>query len=109
MSAHPWYIWLVAAVVAIGSVARTARLLVYDDFPPVAWLRLKFFTAVGDSPWRKLGECAFCLAPYLTLVMFLWAWLSDLHWTFLAINGWWTASYLAAILVAYDMPEDGSE
>lgn len=109
MSPHPWYIWVLAAFVAVGSIARTARLLVWDGFPPVEWLRLKFFTAVGDSPWRKLGECAFCLAPYLTLGMFVWAYLSDLHWTFLVINGWWTAAYLAAIWVSYDQPADGTD
>lgn len=109
MSPHEWYVWLAAAVVAIVSVGRTARLLVWDDFPPVAWLRFRFFVKVGDSPWRKLAECAFCQAPYLSAGMVAWMWLSDLHWTWWLINGWWSMSYLAAILVSYDQPEDGSD
>jgi len=106
-SSHPWWVWALAVFVATVSVARTARLLVFDDFPPVAWLRLKFFVAVGDSPWRKLGECAFCLAPYLSAVMIAWALLSDLAWWWWLPNIWWGMSYGAAILVAYDQPEDG--
>lgn len=109
MSHHDWYVWLAAAVVAVVSVARTARLLVWDDFPPVAWLRFRFFVKVGDSPWRKLAECAFCLAPYLSVGMVAWMVLSDLHWTWWLVNGWWSLSYLAAILVSYDQPEDGSD
>ena len=109
MSHHDWYVWVAAALVAVVSVARTARLLVWDDFPPVAWLRFRFFVKVGDSPWRKLAECAFCLAPYLSVGMVAWMVLSDLHWTWWLVNGWWSLSYLAAILVSYDQPEDGSD
>jgi hypothetical protein len=109
VSPHEWYVWLAAAFIAIVSVGRTARLLVWDSFPPVEWLRLKFFVAVGDNPWRKLGECAFCQAPYLSVGMVAWMVLSDLHWTWWLINGWWALSYLAAILVSYDQPPDGSD
>jgi hypothetical protein len=109
VSYHPWYVWLAAAFVAIVSTGRTARLLVWDDFPPVAWLRLKFYVAAKDTPWKKLGECAFCLAPYLALGMVAWMWLSDLAWWWWVPNGWWALSYLAAILVSYDQPDGGAD
>lgn len=106
---HAWWELLAAFFVAVVSVGRTARLITWDDFPPMAWLRLKFYTKVGDSPWRKLGECGFCLAPYLSLGMIAWAWLSDLAWWWWVPNIWWAMSYLAAILLSYDQPEDGSD
>lgn len=107
---HPWWVWVLAVIVGTVSVSRMARLLVYDEFPPVAWLRLKFFVAVGDSAWKKLGECAFCLAPYLSLVMIAWALLSDLAWWWWLPNIWWgVMSYGAAILMSYDQPPDGSD
>jgi hypothetical protein len=37
--------------------------------------------------------------------MFAWAWAADLNTWWFVINGWWAASYLAAIVVAYDQPE----
>lgn len=96
-----------AALVGIVSVARTARLLTYDDFPPARWLRVRYVALLPeDSPWAKLADCPFCLAPYLTLGMAGWAWLADLNTAWWVINGIWAASYLAAILVAYDQPEE---
>jgi hypothetical protein len=109
VSPHEWYVWLAAGFIAVVSVGRTARLLVWDSFPPVEWVRMKFFVAVGDSPWKKLAECAFCQAPYLSAGMLAWMVLSDLHWTWWLINGWWALSYLAAILVSYDQPADGTD
>lgn len=106
MSHHEWYVWLAAFVVGTISVARTARLLIHDDFPPMVWLRLKFFTKVGDTPWAKLMDCPFCQAPYLSLGMFVWAWLSDLAWWWWVPNTWWSMAYLAAILFARDEPPE---
>lgn len=109
MSHHEWWVWVAAAFVAVVSTARTARLLTWDDFPPVQWVRDRYLAAVGDSPWSKLAQCAFCLAPYLSVGMIAWIWLSDLHWTWWLINGWWTLAYLAAIVVSYDQPQDGAD
>lgn len=109
MSHHAWYVWLAAGFVALVSVARTARLLTWDDFPPVMWLRTRYLAATGDSPWSKLAQCAFCLSPYLAAGMVAWAVLSDLAWWWWLPNVWWSLSYLSAILVSYDQPEDGSD
>lgn len=93
-----------AVLIGVLSIARTARLICWDDFPPVAWLRVRLIAWSGEK-WGKVWTCQFCLAPYLTAGMILWAYLSDLHWTWWLINGWWAASYAAAVIVAYDQPE----
>lgn len=97
--------WIAAAVIGVLSIARTARLFVWDEFPPMEWLRLRLLSRTPEK-WEKLWSCQFCLAPYLALGMGLWAWASDFHWTWWVINGWWAASYVAAMVVAYDQPEE---
>lgn len=94
---------ILALLIGIVSVARTARLVAHDDFPPMMWLRVRFLAAFPEgSAWGKLIQCQFCLAPYLSTGMVIWAYVSDLHWTWWVINGVWAGSYLAAILVSYD-------
>lgn len=106
-SEHSTLIIALAAVVGVLSVARTARLLIFDDFPPVAWLRLQLMSRVDEeSGWSKLATCPFCMTPYLMAGMFGWAYLSDLHWTWWVANGIWAGSYLAASYVSYDQPAD---
>jgi len=98
---------LAAVLVGVLSVARTARLLTFDDFPPVLWARTRYLAAVGPSgKWAPLAKCPFCVAPYLAAGMLAWAYLSDLHWTWWVANGWWAGSYVAAIVVAYDEPPE---
>lgn len=104
--------WVVAAVIAVLSVARTARLLIFDDFPPVMWARIRVRAWVKneDSKWLGLLDCPFCMGPYLAAGMGVWAWLAwtgdTFHWTWWVINGWWAASYVAAMIVAYDEPAE---
>lgn len=98
--------WVAAVLVGVISVARTARLLIHDEFPPVEWLRAHFVALFpADSKWSKVAECQFCLTPYLAAGMFGWAWLSDTNTWWWVINGIWAGSYVAAILVAYDQPD----
>ena len=103
---HDAFILCLAFIIAVLSVARTVRLWIFDDFPPVAWLRVRFLARFeDDSPWAKLAECPFCVAPYFAAGMFAWGWACDLAWWWWLINAWWGLSYLAAILVVYDQPE----
>jgi hypothetical protein len=101
--------WVAACLVGVLSVARTARLLVWDEYPPTMWLRMKWDARTEGSTWNKLLHCQFCMTPYLTAGMMVWAWLAGapehLHWTWWVVNGWWAASYLAASYVAYDQPD----
>lgn len=99
--------WLAACIIGIWSVARTARLIVYDDFPPMVWLRIRYLALFADdSPWRKLAECPFCLTPYLSAGMLAWAYFSELNTWWWVINGVWAASYFAATIVSYDQPAE---
>jgi hypothetical protein len=95
-----------ATIVGILSVGRTARLIGFDDYPPIVWLRVKWYDRFSDQGWGKLIYCPFCSAPYLAAGMLAWAWVSGLHWSWWVINGWWGLSYLSSILVAYDQPEE---
>lgn len=96
--------WITAVIVGVMSVARTARLITWDALPPAVWFRETAEAKMGEK-WGKLVTCPYCVAPYLTAGMIAWAYLSDLHWTWWLANGWWAASYAAAIVVAYDEPE----
>lgn len=96
---------IAAVIVGILSVARTARLIGFDDYPPMVWLRDRWNERFGEEGWGKLIHCPFCSAPYLAAGMIAWAWVSDLHWTWWLINGWWGLCYLSSIVVAYDQPE----
>jgi hypothetical protein len=107
---------LVLVIVAVLSVARTARLIVFDKYPPVVWLRLKWDQRVPEGrPWHELLHCAFCATPYLAVGMLAWMWValpgSDPYdqwssaWWWLIVNGTWGLSYISAIIVAYDQPE----
>lgn len=103
-----------AVIIGVLSVARTARLVVFDAYPPMVWLRAHWLARFGEEGWAKLLTCQFCMTPYMAAVMALWAWLAwhpehgswgGLHWTWWVVNGVWGLSYPAAILVAYDQPE----
>ena len=96
--------WIAAALVAIVGVARLTRLTAEDSYPPVAWLRNKWVEKFNDSDWSELALCPFCQAPYHALIAGLFAFLTDFHWTWWAFYGWLSVAYLAAILVARDIP-----
>lgn len=94
-----------AALIGVLSVARTARLLVHDVFPPSIRIRIWWDDHVRGG-WNKLLHCQFCLTPYMAAVMAAWFWYSDGHWTWWVINGVWGLSYLAATFVSYDQPPE---
>lgn len=100
--------WL-AVVVGIVSVARMARLLTHDDFPPASWVRYQYASRVPEK-WVDLITCPFCLAPYLSVGQAAWGgmlWGTDAFmWGWFIPNAVWAASYVAAVIVAYDQPED---
>lgn len=100
-------------LIGVISVARMARLLTFDDFPPVEVARQWAYNRLPSS-WSKLVTCPFCLAPYLMAVQIAWFAVayhqggtsSWFVWGWLVPNMWWALSYVAAIVVAYDMPEE---
>lgn len=101
-----WSHWIIFAI-AVVSVARTARLITHDTFPPIEWARPRIAARLGK--WADLVICPFCIAPYLTAVQLVWLtqlWGTDAFtWGWLIPNAWWALSYLSAIVVAWDQPE----
>lgn len=98
---------VLAGVVATLAVARLTRLVTYDDYPPVKWLRDKWDAKTGESGWNEMLHCGYCFAPWIALpivvifvgLMFGWA-------VFASIIGiWWVfcsilaVGYSAAIIV----------
>lgn len=99
---HP--IWV--AIIGTLAVARLARLIVFDQYPPTLWLKTRYLVLVGDSRWGELVKCAFCLAPWIALGDMAWAYFTDFHWSWWAFNIWLAVGYVAAMVVAYDQPAE---
>lgn len=102
-----WPTWVILAV-AVISVARVARLITHDTWPPMEWARPRLAARLGS--WSELVLCPFCVAPYLMAGQLAWLVLLRGHGDaftlgWLIPNLWWAASYVAAIIVAYDQPE----
>lgn len=93
---------VVAVIIGILSVARTARLIVHDAWPPVVALRIAWENRWGREGWSKLIFCQYCVTPWMAAGMALWFYLGGDHWTWWVINGVWGFSYVSAILVSYD-------
>lgn len=103
--------YIAAVVVGVLSIARLTRLLTQDSWPPVLYVRQWWdkVTTVKDGPgkgaqgaWYDIVSCPYCAAPWLTIPIFAWALLSDLHWSWWIFNGWLAVAYIAAMIVAKD-------
>lgn len=105
VSSNQPLVLLAAFVLGVLTVARVTRLLIDDDFPPIAWVRTRYIGAVPEK-WGKLFECPWCMAPYVAMADILWAWGSGLHWSWWLGNVWAAASWLAAFLTVRDLPPD---
>ena len=94
---------ITALIIGIIATARFTRLFIDDEFPPVMWIKEKFVMAV-PLKWGMLVDCGFCFATWPGLINLVWAWQSDLHWTWWFANLWFAGIYLAAMLHARDVP-----
>ena len=99
------FVLICAAVIAVFAVARWTRLIVDDDYPPTRWLTEKFVRAVPEK-WGVLVECSWCTSPYVAAIIVGWAWASDLHWSWWAVNVIASLSWLAGFMGARDIPID---
>lgn len=111
---NPEFYWIAVVATTILSAARLARLAVIDKFPPVKRIREWYEAKTDGSDWQLLTMCAFCFAPWLTLLVLATGLLAGVYdstpsgygdtpfvawWIF---NGWLAMSYLAASYVARD-------
>lgn len=108
------FYWVAVVATTVLSVARLARLAVIDKFPPIKAVRDRYEEKTDGTDWQWLALCAFCMAPWLTLLVGGWGWLAGVYgnqpfindnisftlwWAF---NGWMAVSYLAGSYVARD-------
>lgn len=105
---HPWLLVL-SIITAILGVGRLTRVIVYDDFPPSVWWRIKWAEFTHDGPWNKLFTCWWCLSFWVMLVTiglfsltFVAVWIAWVWWVF---YGALAMSYLSAIIISRDTPE----
>jgi len=103
MPDDPWG-WIAAALVGIVGTARLTRLGTEDDWPPVLALRGWWIERFNRSHWSELATCPFCQAPWWALLGMLWALLTDFHITWWLFYGWLSVAYVAAMIVARDIP-----
>lgn len=91
----------IALLLVVGS-ARVARLIGFDTYPPVAWLRSKWDQYTSGSDWNSLVHCGYCSTPYLVAANLAWGYFTDWQSAWWIVNIWLAASYAAAMVVAYD-------
>lgn len=109
---------LAAFVLAVIATARAARLVVHDAYPPAMavrtwWINQTEVRGGWRADWAPLVTCPFCCAPYLAAVVLGVGMLAGIWQPGWSLAGvWWTGavwaslSYLAAMLVVRDEPED---
>lgn len=107
------FYWVAVALVTVISASRLTRLLVFDKFPPIKWVRDKYEDKTDGSGWQWLALCGYCMSPWVTLFVVGWGLLSGVYGTdaYLDAAPWWVfngifaASYLAAVFMAHDGDE----
>lgn len=103
------FYWIAVAAVTVVSSARITRLLTYDQFPPIAWLRDKYGEWTSGSDWQLLGFCAYCMSFWVTLAVVLAGWFSGFHEIWWLVNSAFAGSYLAAIFMVNDSDNGDDE
>ena len=78
-----------------------------EDWPPSVWLRIRWHAITKDGAWSKLVDCPWCMGPYVVGALGVWAYLSNLHWTWWAFNTFFALAYATSWVVFHD--EDGQE
>lgn len=103
------FFWIAVAAVTITSSARLTRLVTWDQFPPMLWVRNKYAEFTEATPrrlgWQLLLFCGYCFSFWATLLVVLTGYFSDWHEAWWIINSIFGGSYLAAILMASDGDE----
>ncbi len=94
--------WVAIAVVSILSTARLTRLLTWDKYPPVAWLRWKWTNLTNDGDWSELATCGYCASMYFAPAVLLSGYFTDFHLIWWLVNGSLATAYAAAVFMAND-------
>lgn len=94
--------WMAIAVVSVISTARITRLMTWDVFPPVVWLRIHWDRLTRDGSWTPLLHCGYCFAVWAAAFVVGWGYVSDWNVVWWLFNGGLSVAYLGAILMAFD-------
>lgn len=98
--------WIAVAIVAVLSSARLTRLATFDDFPPVKYLRDRYFDWTDKTDrrrqWQILAFCGYCASFWITSAVVAWGFLTGWHTAWWLVNGIFGGSYVAAIIMAND-------
>lgn len=100
----PFHVTAIAVLTVLGT-ARVARLIGFDTYPPVAWLRAQWDARTEHSDWNKLVHCGYCSTPYLAAANLAWGYFTNWQTAWWWVNIWLAASYAASYVVAYDGDE----
>jgi hypothetical protein len=105
--------WVAVAIITILSAARVTRLLTFDTFPPIKWVRDEFIEWTDKTPmrrsWQLLAYCGYCMSFWVTVAIVLWGYYSHWNTVWLLVNAVFGASYVAAIIMVHDGDNDEVE
>lgn len=102
------FFWIAVAIVSTMSSARITRLITWDKFPPAVRIRIWWDDVTNDGPWSLLAHCGYCFGLWAAGFVVLTGYLSDWHAAWWLFNGWLSAGYGAAIVMAND-GDDGED
>jgi len=100
---------LIAFLIGATAVGRATRLIVDDDMPVFKWFRetwVMFFVKRERPSVAELIVCPFCVSIWLAFGSTLWAFLSDLHWTWWFLHLMLAGAYIAAMINVRDIPAE---
>jgi hypothetical protein len=94
---------------AVLGVARLARAITYDLFPPFVWWRNAWTRLTDGTDWPKLFSCWWCISFWIALVCVGW-WVGSFYAAWAAWSWWifWGSlalSYLAPMVIVRDGDE----
>lgn len=98
--------WAFVAVVTVVSAARLARLVVFDHWPPIVWLRTLWDEKTGNSGWNLLLHCHICFTVWTAFGVLLWGYFADFNEAWWLVNGGLAAAYAAMYVVTFDGNDD---
>lgn len=94
--------WVAIAVVTIVSAARITRLLTFDAFPPIRWVREKIEDKLDGSGWELIAYCPWCMSFWVTLGLVGWGYGTDWDLYWWLVNSIFAGAYLAAMTMVRD-------
>ena len=103
------FFWIAVTAVSIVSTARLTRLVTFDKFPPVRWVRDKYIDATDGSDWQLLAFCPYCAGFWVAIAVVLPGYFSDWHAVWWLVNGILAVSYLAAMVMVHDGDDSESD